>query len=111
MHFTLGELLRAEKKMGRVGGGMQKGFGMPTLDACGASLWIYSPYLSTALSDTYGGHRESYFSTVGGLTEWVLLKVIQLMSRRMNLDPLVPQNRSYSMLIGLCNSYTGHFLV
>lgn len=100
-----------KKKMGRIEGGRQKGFCMPTLDACGASLWICSPYLSTGLSDTYGGHHESYFSTAGGHTEWALLIVTQLMSRRTNLDPLVPQNRSYSMLIGLCNSYTGHFLI
>lgn len=52
---------------------------------------ICSPYLSTALPVTYCRHHESYFSTIGGFTEWVLLKVIQLMSRRVNLNPLVPR--------------------
>lgn len=33
------------------------------------------------LSDTHDGHHESYFSTIGQLTEWALFKVTQLISR------------------------------
>lgn len=55
MHFTLRELLHAEKKDGRIGGGRQKGFGMPTLDAVGQvygyALFIFQQHCRILMVD------------------------------------------------------------